>query len=175
MAPSDRDLRRRLGWHSSIERNYGHERASGPMTADEADEWLAEQERLSRDPSRRHWVIEVEGVLAGVVFLHSLSRTDRKARFAIGMFSPDHLGQGLGAEAARLVLGHGFDDLGLHRIDLRVLAFNTPAIESYLRCGFVVEGRERESCWLEGAWHDDVIMGLLSHEFVPHPSDRGTT
>lgn len=84
----------------------------------------------------------------------------REARFAIGMFDPQFVGRGLGAQATQLVLRHAFDTLGLHRIDLRVLAFNTAAIESSRRSGFVVEGRER--CWLEGRWHDDdVIMGIL--------------
>ena len=27
------------------------------------------------------------------------------------------------------------------------------------------EGRERECALLDGAWHDDVIMGLLEHEY----------
>jgi RimJ/RimL family protein N-acetyltransferase len=37
--------------------------------------------------------------------------------------------------------------MNLHRVDLRVLAFNDGAIASYRKCGFVQEGCERESCW----------------------------
>ena len=162
----DRDSRLRLGWHEVIERNYGHERPTGPMSEREADDWLVEQRQLSSDRSRFDWVIDVDGDLAGVAFLHSMSEVDRKARFAIGMFSPEFNGLGLGSEATRLVLGHAFDVLGLRRIDLRVLAFNTAAIRSYESCGFVIEGRERESCWLENRWHDDVIMGVLAREFA---------
>ena len=162
----DRDSRLRLGWHEAIERNYGHERPTGPMSEREADDWLVEQRQLSNDSSRFDWVIDVDGDLAGVAFLHSMSEIDRKARFALGMFSPEFIGLGLGGEATRLVLGHAFDVLGLHRIDLRVLAFNTAAIRSYERCGFIIEGRERESCWLENGWHDDVVMGVLAREFA---------
>ena len=50
---------------------------------------------------------------------------------------------------------------GLHRIDLRVLAYNTRATRCYLRAGFVEEGREREAALVDGTWHDDVIMGIL--------------
>lgn len=164
--PDDEQARRAYGWHRDIERNYGHEHASGEMTLQEAHEWYQEQLRLAEDPTGRYWVIEADGELAGVVFLHSISDTDQRARFAIGMFAPELVGRGLGSEATRLVLEHAFGPIGLHRVDLRVLAFNEAAISSYRGCGFVEEGRERESCWLGGAWHDDVIMGVLSSEYT---------
>ncbi|MFK5584791.1 hypothetical protein [Serinicoccus sp. LYQ131] len=36
----------------------------------------------------------------------------------------------------------------------------------YRRCGFVEEGRERDSCRMGDTWFDDVIMGILEHEFL---------
>jgi RimJ/RimL family protein N-acetyltransferase len=63
-------------------------------------------------------------------------------------------------------LGFGFQRLGLHRIDLRVLAFNERAIRCYLRCGFTEEGREREAARVNEGRHDDVIMGILEQEFA---------
>jgi RimJ/RimL family protein N-acetyltransferase len=75
---------------------------------------------------------------------------------------PALLGKGLGTEATRLVLRHAFNDLGLHRVGLRVLAYNHRAIRSYEKCGFVIEGREREAALVDGAWHDDVLMGALA-------------
>ena len=45
----------------------------------------------------------------------------------------------------RTVVTYGLNDVGLHRIDLRVLAYNTRAIGCYLRAGFEEEGREREA------------------------------
>lgn len=159
------------GWHAGIERNYGHECTDRAMTDDEArDWWLMQQEHMA-DTARRQWVIELGGRVIGVAFLYAISpEADRRARFAIGMFSPDFIGRGLGSEATRLVLGHAFTDLGLHRVDLRVLAENEIARRAYRRCGFVEEGRERESCWLDGRWHDDVLMGILAHEFTAQHS-----
>jgi RimJ/RimL family protein N-acetyltransferase len=39
----------------------------------------------------------------------------------------------------------GFGVLGLHRIELRVLATNRRAIDCYLACGFRKEGVRREA------------------------------
>jgi RimJ/RimL family protein N-acetyltransferase len=94
---------------------------------------------------------------------------DRRARLAIGLFHPDLLGQGIGTLAIRLLLRHAFETMGLHRLDLRVLAFNRRAIRCYEKCGFVHERFERESAWVAGTWADDVLMALLEHEYRALP------
>jgi RimJ/RimL family protein N-acetyltransferase len=63
-----------------------------------------------------------------------------RARFGIGVLSRDFTGRGLGSAATRLVLAYAFDQMRLHRVDLRVLAFNAAAIRCYERCGVVTEG-----------------------------------
>jgi RimJ/RimL family protein N-acetyltransferase len=55
--------------------------------------------------------------------------------------------------------------LRLHRIGIRVLAYNTRAIRAYEKCGFTIEGREREAAFVNGVWHDDMMMGLLETDF----------
>jgi RimJ/RimL family protein N-acetyltransferase len=111
------------------------------------------------------WHVDVDGTLAGVAFLHRIREADETATYAIGLFSPEFAGRGLGTDVTRLVLRHAFDRLGLHRVDLRVLEFNTAAIRCYLRCGFVAEGRERDSCRIGDERHADIIMGVLADEF----------
>lgn len=71
----------------------------------------------------------------------------------------------MGRELIKLVLSHAFGTMGLHRVDLRVLAFNERAIRCYRSCGFVEEGRERESARIGDVWHDDIIMGILAEEY----------
>ena len=50
-----------------------------------------------------------------------------------------------------------------------VLEYNVRAIRAYEKCGFVREGVERESALVDGAWHGDVIMGILEHEYRSQP------
>ena len=59
------------------------------------------------------------------------------------------------------MLDHAFGTLGLHRIALSVFEFNERAIRAYQRCGFVVEGRARESIWRDGRWWDELAMSVL--------------
>ncbi|WP_051928544.1 GNAT family N-acetyltransferase [Palleronia rufa] len=54
--------------------------------------------------------------------------------------------------------------MALHRVDLRVRAFNARAIRCYLSCGFRHEGVGREAALIDGEGHDDWIMGVLDHK-----------
>ena len=65
-----------------------------------------------------------------------------------GVPDPARLGHGIGTEAILLALRWGFEGLGLHRVSLTVVADNNRAVAAYTRCGFVVEGRFRDSLWL---------------------------
>jgi RimJ/RimL family protein N-acetyltransferase len=76
------------------------------------------------------------------------------------------MGKGIGQEVTRLLLKYAFEELNLHRVDLRVLAYNVRAINCYKKCGFIIEGTERESAYVDGAWYDDLIIGILAHEFI---------
>jgi RimJ/RimL family protein N-acetyltransferase len=83
----------------------------------------------------------------------------------VGILDPDCLGKGIGSEAMRLVAGYAFDTLKLHRIFVRVIAFNDRAIAAYQKIGFQLEGRLREAAFIDGTYYDDLMMGLLEHEF----------
>jgi|SRR5579862_5030800 len=139
----------------------GDPRTCPPLTAEEVEQWYA---RLCSEPLQ--WVIEAEGRCIGTACLHQLDLESRRARYAIGIFDASKWDRGLGTEATLLVLGYAFEVLRLHRVDLRVLAFNHRAIACYKRCGFVNEGVEREGARIGGEWHSDVMMSILEHEWM---------
>ncbi len=132
-----------------------------PLTPEDVERWYT---RHVREPL--FWAIEVEGRMIGTAWLHSVDAQHRRARYAIGILAPEHRGQGFGREATHLVLGYAFGTLGLHRVELRVLEFNTRAIAMYERCGFVREGVEREGVRIGESWHSDVRMAVLEQEYV---------
>ncbi|NJM81974.1 MAG: GNAT family N-acetyltransferase [Tabrizicola sp.] len=145
---------------AEIVRMYGGMVEHAPMRSlERSREWVA---WLKNHPFGK--IVEADGRPVGEVRLHSLAPEDRKARLAIGLFSTEFLGKGIGRIAISMTLDHAFGAMGLHRVDLRVLSFNTRAIRCYMACGFVHEGTEREAALIGGEWHDDWIMGILSRE-----------
>lgn len=162
---TEADVARRasLGRSREIVGAFGGELAHDePMSEKEAADQL--RWRFGQGP---HWVIaDEQDLFIGIVRLAPIDLANKSARFGIGIFDPTRLGRGLGSEATRLALGYGFGQLGLHRISLTVLADNARAIAAYLRCGFVVEGRFRQTLLRNGTWHDDLAMAILSPEWA---------
>lgn len=119
-------------------------------------------ETLQRE---NYWNVFNEGDAIGVVFLHSLDPTDKRARYAVGIYQEENWNSGYGQEIASTVLSYAFSVPGLHKVDLRVLEYNKRAIASYENSGFVVDGVLRENAYINDAWHDDLLMSILAREF----------
>jgi RimJ/RimL family protein N-acetyltransferase len=103
--------------------------------------------------------------LLGTCAFSQLDAENGSALYHITIGEKDAWGRGYGTEATRLMVDHAFGALGLHRIALFVFEFNERAIRSYERCGFVVEGRSRESIWRDGRWWDELAMSVLESDW----------
>ncbi|WP_037678613.1 GNAT family N-acetyltransferase [Streptomyces griseus] len=105
------------------------------------------------------------GELVGEVVLNEWDPDARSCTFRT-LLGPRGRGRGLGTEATRLIVGHGFENVGLHRIQLALYGDNSRARRVYEKVGFVVEGVRREAAYREGEWVDEVLMALLDREWA---------
>ncbi|WP_327695052.1 GNAT family N-acetyltransferase [Streptomyces sp. NBC_00459] len=105
------------------------------------------------------------GELVGEVVLYEWNPAARSCTFRT-LLGPSGRGRGLGTEATRLIVGYGFEQLGLHRIELQAYAHNHRALRVYEKVGFVVEGVRREVQLRDGEWADEVLMAVLDHEWA---------
>ena len=105
------------------------------------------------------------GELLGEVVLNEWDPVARSCTFRT-LIGPRGRDRGIGTEATRLIVGYGFEQLGLHRIGLDVYGHNHRARRVYEKVGFVVEGVRREAQLRDGEWVDEVLMGILDHEWT---------
>ncbi len=84
------------------------------------------------------------------------------------LIGPSGRDRGLGTEATRLIMGYAFEEVGLHRVELEVFAFNDRARHVYEKVGFVVEGTRRDALCFDGEWVDSHIMAILEQEWTDH-------
>jgi RimJ/RimL family protein N-acetyltransferase len=103
--------------------------------------------------------------LVGTCAFSQLDGENGSALYHITIGESDVWGRGYGTEATRLMLDHAFGTLSLHRIALFVFEFNERAIRAYKHCGFVAEGRSRESIWRDGRWWDELAMSVLESDW----------
>jgi len=137
----------------------------GPMRPDEIERFFAAR---AIGPESLAMAVHVrdDDRLIGTCALSQLDADNGSALFHITIGEKDAWGRGYGTEATRLMVGHAFSGLGLHRVGLTVFAFNDRAIRSYRSVGFVVEGRAREAIWRDGRWWDEISMSMLDSDWA---------
>lgn len=110
------------------------------------------------------WHLFVGGVLCGSVRLKDIDKVDRKAK--IGYFiGSQFAGRGIVTSAVRAVLAYCFGPLNLNRIELHCASGNERSKRVAERLGFVQEGTLRQDEYLNGAFVDQHVYGLLGSDF----------
>ncbi|MBI4971505.1 MAG: GNAT family N-acetyltransferase [Candidatus Omnitrophica bacterium] len=72
-----------------------------------------------------------------------------------------------------MLLDHAFNRLNLHRVRLGVVDQNKPALKTYTKMGFRIEGKAREQFFVDGKFRDVILMGILDREFRKLYSPKG--
>ena len=105
-------------------------------------------------------------------------KEDGKVIGLLGMICQDHRqgemgwglgveyrGQGYATEAARALMGYGFNALGLHRIYADTSSDNVASWRIMERLGMRREAVLRDAVYKEGQWLDQYIYGMLADEW----------
>lgn len=160
--PSDIDDRLRIGRHHEFIHMCGGETLPQPEFPDRKywSDWYESHKDVAF-----LWIIEKDRHCIGSAGFHHISEEDHSATYYIGIFDPNYHSKGIGSETTRLLLRYGFDVMQWHRIDLKVLDYNTRAIRCYEKCGFRKDGILRESAYIEGRYYSDIIMSILDYEY----------
>ncbi|MES5820965.1 GNAT family protein [Streptomyces sp. RG80] len=134
------------------------------LTPERVRDWYGSR---SSQPDRLDLAVtdRATGELVGEVVLYEWDADARSCTFRT-LIGPRGRGRGVGTEAVRLLVGYAFEQLALHRIQLEAYAFNHRALRVYEKVGFVREGLRRETEFRDGAWVDEVVMGLLDRDWA---------
>jgi RimJ/RimL family protein N-acetyltransferase len=106
------------------------------------------------------------GAHVGNISLQGIDRSARAAEFAVLMGDRSVWGTGCATEAARLLVGHGFDDLGPPRIFAGTMAANDPMRRLAARLGMREEGVLRDGMFKNGAYHDVILFAVLEEDWA---------
>jgi len=77
----------------------------------------------------------------------------------------DETGKGVCTEVTARVLQVGFEELGLHRVTLRIAVGNRGSERVAEKLGFLQEGTLREDVKVGSRWLDHTVWGLLDNEW----------
>lgn len=107
-------------------------------------------------------IVDRAGRLLGLTILSDIEMATRRAELSIFVGATAMRGRGIGKAAVRLLLDHAFLDIGLNRVELRVLDDNVAAIRAYEACGFRREGVQRQAAFKKGRFVDVIMMAVLA-------------
>ncbi|MDI6824231.1 MAG: GNAT family protein [Bacillota bacterium] len=140
-----------------------------PQSREETIEFVERQLYKKNSPREGIFVIALNDdpdlTYIGSVGLHNIDYRNRHCEIGIVIGREDLLGQGLGAEAIRLVLGFAFDFPNMHKVNIRTYEYNERGLRCYRRCGFREEGRVRQQRYYGGRYWDEILLGMTEEEF----------
>ncbi len=137
-----------------------------PMSHGDEERWLADSSGNNGFARDVRLAIETkDGTHIGNCGLHRVSTEDRHAELGIMIGDKACWSNSYGTDTVRTLLRFAFDQMNLHRVALGVFDFNDRAIACYRKCGFVEEGRSRQTYFQDGRYHDIIRMSVLRPEY----------
>ena len=136
-----------------------------PRGASDRDALLEEIGRSAAEPGAfGRFVIEVDDEPAGSTGFQIANEVSRIARLERLAVHPRFRGRRVADEAARLLQRLLLVELGFHRLELEIYAFNERAQAHVERAGFVREGVRRRAYLRGDEWVDSVMYGLVRED-----------
>ena len=137
--------------------------ANGPYRPQSETKFAQWLHGAAGDPTRVMFVIRKRDDLRLLGHLHisNIQTAMRGAELGVGIGQPGDRGQGYGPEALGLAVAFCWRELNLQRLSLTVLGNNPWAQHVYEKTGFQVEGRLRRATFVDGQFHDVIVMGML--------------
>jgi RimJ/RimL family protein N-acetyltransferase len=116
-------------------------------------------------PRPGFWIERIGGPLLGHVGQYHHDAKHRSTMIGIAIYESAYWDQGLGTEALGLWVDYLFASLDLHRIGLDTWSGNVRMMRCAEKCGFLLEGRLRETVEWRGQRYDSVKFGMLRREW----------
>jgi len=147
--------------------NWSGAMFSFPLTPDKLAWYIEDTNDLPTSDAFIYKAVDTTtGETVGHISLGGLSRKNRSARISRVLVGDLHTrGRGIGQAMVEAVLQVGFEQLGLHRIELGVYSFNAAAIRCYQKSGLTIEGTSRDILQYGDAYWSLVEMSVLEDEW----------
>ena len=108
--------------------------------------------------------IWVDGALSGSIGCHPIDWTNRNCSLGYWVDRAQE-GKGIITRCCASLLDYLFQELGLHRVEIRCGTENSRSCAIPQRLGFSREGVSREAEWVTDHWVDLVVWGILEDDW----------
>jgi ribosomal-protein-serine acetyltransferase len=110
-------------------------------------------------------VILFNGVIVGVIGFNELNLMNKTAQIGYWL-GVGYQGSGLMTRAAAAMINYAFNELKMHKVEIRAASGNKKSRAVPERLGFKQEGSIRQAEWLYDHYVDHVVYGMLDSEWA---------
>jgi RimJ/RimL family protein N-acetyltransferase len=136
---------------------------SFPISQNAQEHWI---ENHYNDSNNLHFVIDTDSTLAvGIAILTDIDWKNGNCSFGFKLKDKAVRGKGIGTDTLMALLRYSFDELRLHRVNSNWLDYNAVSQAVHKKCGFTIEGKQRELIYKNGAYHDLILSGITREEY----------
>lgn len=105
-----------------------------------------------------------DGEPVGGINIHS--KDEKNGTFSFGIrINRNHRKKGYGSEVLRILLRYGFHELRFQKCNSGCVHINEGSIRLHKSVGFIEEGRQRRTIYMNGQYYDQILFGLTREEF----------
>jgi RimJ/RimL family protein N-acetyltransferase len=143
----------------SIGKTIGIRAFPYPYTIDDAESFITKNREDNGKPFIIDWFIAFEGKKVGIIGLSNIDYENKSAHIGYWINS-QYRKRGIATSALGLVVEYSKKTMNLHRLYTKVMHNNPSSMRVLLKCGFSIEGIERDSLLLNGTYFDMLNFGI---------------
>lgn len=77
-------------------------------------------------------------------------------------------GKNIGTDALKTGMSFLFNKMNLHRLHTHIISYNEASKKLFEKCFWTIEGKERESIFMNSNYYDNYLLSILDHEYHLH-------
>ena len=134
------------------------------LTAEDFHGYIRRCEQWYNDGTEMSFVIYYQQQPVGRIGIHDIHAGNRSAAIGYWLIRAAE-GYGIITRCCRTLIGHAFDTLHLHRLEIKAAVDNNRSRAIPRRLGFRAEGILRQAELIHGHYHDLELYSLLRGEW----------
>lgn len=161
-----KDITGMLEWMHDSNVNKYFRFDAAKMDRKKAEQFVEKAVNQFAEKTSFHYaIVNDEDVYLGTISLKNINYEAGNAEYAISLRKCCQR-KGIGSAATIEILRIAFEDLGLERVYLNVIAENEPAIQFYEKTGFIYEGEFRRHLLVRNKLSSLKWYAILKEDYV---------
>jgi [ribosomal protein S5]-alanine N-acetyltransferase len=153
---SDPEIAKQMAWSAHSDKAQTLEFLKGEVTRYQSEKGIT-------------WAILMDGAFCGIISVIAITRAHRALTFDRAELAywigRKYQQRGVATEAARVVIRHAFQKLGLHKLVVSHHSGNMASQALIKRLGFRYVGTQIAEFRKDGVWYDHWLYEMLDREF----------